>query len=45
MFNSAHISSDTVAWSNVADLCPEVLYRDSVPVDDAPVRRLSNRSS
>ncbi len=25
MFNSAHISFDSVAWANGADLCPEVL--------------------
>ena len=32
-FNSAHISFDSVAWSNGADLCPEVLYREGTPVD------------
>jgi hypothetical protein len=42
VFNSVHISFDTAAWSNGADLCPEVLYRDSTPVDDAQVRRSSN---
>ncbi len=42
VFNSAHISFDTVAWSNGADLCPEVLYRDSTPVADAQVRRSSD---
>lgn len=37
VFQSAHISFDTVTWANGADLCPEVLYTDSVPVDDARV--------
>ncbi len=45
VFNSAHISFDTVAWSNGADLCPEVLYRDSIPVGDAQVRRSSSKPS
>ena len=45
VFNSAHISFDTVAWSNGADLCPEVLYRDSTPVDDAQVHRSSSKPS
>ena len=31
LFNTAHISFDTVAWNNGADLCPEVLYEQSVP--------------
>lgn len=34
-FNSAHISFDSVAWANGADLCPEVLYREGTPVDEA----------
>lgn len=38
MFNSVHISFDTVAWANGADLCPEVLYRDSIPVEEAERR-------
>jgi len=33
VFNSARISFDSVAWSNGVDLCPEVLYRDSVPAE------------
>lgn len=36
VFNSAHISFDTVEWSNGADLCPEVLYAESVPSKKAP---------
>jgi hypothetical protein len=32
VFKSARISFDSVAWANGVDLCPEVLYRDSVPV-------------
>jgi hypothetical protein len=33
LFSSVHLSFDTVAWANGADLCPEILYRDSVPVE------------
>ena len=29
LFRSVHISFDTVAWNNGADLCPEVLYAES----------------
>lgn len=32
LFNSARISFDAVEWANGADLCPETLYSDSVPV-------------
>lgn len=35
IFNSAHISFDTVEWSNGADLCPEVLYKESVPLKES----------
>jgi hypothetical protein len=31
MFNTAHVSFDTVAWKNEIDLAPEVLYEKSVP--------------
>jgi hypothetical protein len=31
VFNSAHVSFDTVAWKNEIDLAPEVLYEKSVP--------------
>jgi len=30
VFSSVHVSFDTVAWSNGADLCPEVLYNHSI---------------
>jgi hypothetical protein len=30
VFNSAHVSFDTVAWKNEVDLAPEVLYEKSV---------------
>jgi len=33
MFNSVRVSFDTVEWANGADLCPETLYIESVPVD------------
>ena len=29
MFNTVHVSFDTVEWENGADLCPELLYKDS----------------
>jgi len=32
IFKSVRISFDTVEWANGADLCPEVVYRESVPV-------------
>jgi hypothetical protein len=31
IFNTAHVSFDTVAWKNEVDLAPEVLYEKSVP--------------
>ncbi|VGO12063.1 8-amino-3,8-dideoxy-manno-octulosonate cytidylyltransferase [Pontiella desulfatans] len=31
LFNSARVSFDTIEWNNGADLCPEVLYDESVP--------------
>jgi hypothetical protein len=31
MFNTVHVSFDTVAWKNEVDLAPEVLYEKSVP--------------
>ena len=30
VFNTAHVSFDTVAWRNEVDLAPEVLYEKSV---------------
>jgi hypothetical protein len=32
LFNRAKISFDAVEWPNGADLCPETLYRESLPV-------------
>jgi hypothetical protein len=32
MFNSAHLSFDTVAWKNEVDLAPEILYEKSTPI-------------
>jgi hypothetical protein len=37
LFASVRVSFDTVAWSNGADLCPEVLYAHSARVDPAEV--------
>lgn len=30
LFNSVHVAFDTVEWDNGADLCPELLYGESV---------------
>ena len=32
LFASARVDLDTVAWSNGADIDPECLYADSVPI-------------
>lgn len=34
LFNSVHVSFDTVEWSNGADICPETLYEQSVKFED-----------
>ncbi|MBL7115875.1 MAG: DUF2442 domain-containing protein [Kiritimatiellae bacterium] len=34
-FKSVHVAFDTIQWDNGADICPEVLYADSVPVASA----------
>lgn len=39
VFQSVHINFDTVEWNNGADLCPEVLYQNSInitEVDELP---------
>jgi hypothetical protein len=33
LFRSVHVCFDTVEWSNGADLCSEVLYAKSEPVE------------
>lgn len=33
IFNSAHISFDTIEWANQADIDPEFVYSESVPYD------------
>ena len=33
IFNSAHISFDTVEWSNGLDICPEFLYKNSKSIN------------
>ncbi|NQU38628.1 MAG: DUF2442 domain-containing protein [Lentisphaerae bacterium] len=32
VFRTVHVSFDTIEWENGADLCPEVLYSESVAV-------------
>jgi len=31
-FNAVRVSFESVEWPNGADLCPEVLYEESVPI-------------
>ena len=33
MFNTAHVSFDTVAWKNNVDIAPEILYKKSVTLE------------
>jgi hypothetical protein len=32
LFDTVRVSFDTVEWANGADLCPENLYDESVPI-------------
>lgn len=34
LFDTVHISFDTIQWENGADLCPEMLYEDSTLADN-----------
>lgn len=36
LFRSVRVSFDTIEWSNGADLCPEVLYAQSLPLQKYP---------
>jgi hypothetical protein len=36
LFRSVQVCFDTVQWSNGADLCPDVLYAESVPAECIP---------
>ncbi|MBN2766153.1 MAG: DUF2442 domain-containing protein [Bacteroidia bacterium] len=33
LFNTVHISFDTIAWNNEADMDPEILYAESVALE------------
>ena len=33
LFDSVRVSFDTIAWANGADLCPELLYAESWPIE------------
>lgn len=33
LFNTVHISFDTIAWNNEADMDPEILYAESTALD------------
>jgi hypothetical protein len=37
VFSSVHVAFDSVQWDNGADICPEVLYEESVPYLPAKV--------
>ena len=39
VFRTVRVSFDTVEWANGCDLCPEVLYADSQPVESVAPRR------
>jgi hypothetical protein len=32
VFDTVHVSFDTIEWENGADLCPEVLYKESTSI-------------
>lgn len=32
VFNSVRLCFDTIEWNNGADLCPEVLFNEGIPV-------------
>lgn len=40
IFRTCRVSFDTVEWVNGADLCPELLYDESVPVESNVSRAL-----
>lgn len=33
VFSSVRVEFDTISWANGADLDPEILYEDSLPLD------------
>ena len=45
IFNSVHVSFDTLEWSNGADLCPEVLYSDSKTIEGCELLKLEETAS
>ncbi len=45
VFRTARVSFDTVEWANGCDLCPELLYADSNPVEAVlPGRPLARKA-
>ena len=34
MFETAHVSFNTVVWANDADIAPEALYFESIPIEE-----------
>jgi hypothetical protein len=39
LFRSVRVSFDTIEWSNGADLCPEVLYEQSSPLQKVAIQK------
>jgi hypothetical protein len=37
LFQSVHVSFDTVEWANGVDICPEMMYDEGVPVPEADI--------
>jgi len=35
LFNTVHVSFDTIEWANQLDLDPELLYQKSIPAHNA----------
>ena len=44
-FKAVRVSFDTVEWANGADLCPEILYRESVPANPADLAVLGGSAN
>lgn len=44
VFASVHVCFDTVEWNNGADICPEVLYNNSVAVGSSVVESIKEKN-
>jgi hypothetical protein len=45
MFNSVRLFLDSIQWQNEADLCPDTLYEQSVPLRSARTAQTASVSS